>query len=188
MNNSASKKPPTCSKLESIRETPSRRSTSKVQNQETNLKEQDDGEELATFLALESAIQKEVLKEDAFEVDDIAIDSSNQHPYFIQNLLNVMNNRKVWQNSNLNSCERSTERGIEEIKGPIYSSIRIDQNPKIQNLKNERLDKSPIMKYLSISIVKENTQNVHNNDDYYHKRTEVSKESRYYIFFNKKID
>lgn len=132
--NSASKKPPTGSKLESIRETPSRHSISNAKNIESSQKEET--EDLAAFLALESAIQKEVLKEDAFEVDDIAIDSQNQNPYFVQNLLNVMNNRKVCQNSNINSSERSNDRSKEsDWQGPIYSSIRIDQHPKMQNLK-----------------------------------------------------
>ena len=132
--NSASKKPPSGSKLESIRETPSRHSISNTQNIESSQKEE--AEDLAAFLALESAIQKEVLKEDAFEVDDIAIDSQNQNPYFVQNLLNVMNNRKVCQNSNINSSERSNDRSKEsDWQGPIYSSIRIDQHPKMQNLK-----------------------------------------------------
>lgn len=180
LSNSASKRPATGSQLESIKETHSRHSISNSQNLEANQK--DDADDLATFLALESAIQKEVLKEDAFEVDDIAIDSSNQNPYFVQNLLNVMNNRKVGQNSNLNSCERSNERGKEsDWQGPIYSSIRIDQQPKMHNLKNERLDKSPIMKYLSISIVKENSQNNtdKNNDNYStENREEHSNESR----------
>jgi hypothetical protein len=54
-------------------------------------------------LALESETQKEVLKEEAFDVEDIALDGKDEHPYFIQNLLNVMNNRKVDQSSDMQS-------------------------------------------------------------------------------------
>lgn len=95
-------------------------------------------EDLAEFLAIESETQKEVLKEDAFEAEDIALDNSSQHPYFIQNLLNVINNRKVCQTTQLTSCERTSEsqngETVNQGSGK-YSSIRIDQKPKFHNLK-----------------------------------------------------
>ena len=83
-----------------------------------NEKASENSEDLDSFLEIECAIQKEVLKEDAFNFDDIAFDTVigldknddskeivNQRAKL--NLLNVINNRKVDQNSDMISLERS---------------------------------------------------------------------------------
>jgi hypothetical protein len=98
----------------------------------------------------------EVLKEDAFEIDDVALDEGD-NPYFIQNLLNVMNNRKVDQSAERKSMERSLDKRETNNTTVVADySIRQDIASKISNVKHERLDKSPVMKYLSISLLKKN--------------------------------
>jgi hypothetical protein len=101
----------------------------------------------------------EVLKDDAFEIGDVAIDEG-ENPYYIQNLLNVMNNRKVDQSTERKSMERSLEKRETNNTTVIaeYSNyaIRQDIASKIANVRNERLDKSPVMKYLSITLLKKN--------------------------------
>ncbi|CAI2387194.1 unnamed protein product [Moneuplotes crassus] len=120
----------------------------------------DEKEELATFLALESETQKEILQEEAFDIEDIKIDNQKENPYFVQNLLNVMNNKRVDISNERQSVERSMEKRITlDSTGIICdtsTSMRMGIASKIANAKHERLDKSPVMKYLSISLVKEN--------------------------------
>ena len=117
---------------------------------------------MATFLAIESETQKEILNQDAINVEDIALGNNGENPYFVQNLLNVMNNRKVDLSSEKGSIERSLDKRktMNTIAMRNYSNQCKRQNvaSKIANAKNERMDKSPVMKYLSISLVKENKQ------------------------------
>lgn len=125
------------------------------------LKSMDNNDDIATFLEIESATQKEVLKEEAFDIDDIALDTSKEHPYFIQNLLNVMNNRKVDSTSDKQSLERSMDKRKTVDTTAIGDSSQVYTRFGATSSchKNERHDKSPVMKYLSISLVKENKQN-----------------------------
>lgn len=71
-----------------------------------------------------------------------------------------MNNRKVDQSSERISMERSLDKRKTNDTTVIadYSNqmTRPGIASKIANLKHERLDKSPVMKYLSISLVKKN--------------------------------
>jgi len=117
---------------------------------------------LATFLAIESETQKEILNQDAINIEDIALGNNGENPYFVQNLLNVMNNRKVDLSSEKGSIEKSIDKRktMNTIAMRNYSNQCKRQNisSKIVNTKNERVDKSPVMKYLSISLVKENKQ------------------------------
>ena len=103
-----------------------------------------------------------MLREEAFEIEDIALDKKQEHPYFIQNLLNVMNNRKVDQSSAPGSLERSLEKrrtNDTTVIADLNPSTRPGLAEKIASAKHERLEKSPVMKYLSISLVKENAKN-----------------------------
>lgn len=117
---------------------------------------------MATFLAIESETQKEILNQDAINIEDITLGNNGENPYFVQNLLNVMNNRKVDLSSEKGSIERSLDKRktMNTIAMRNYSNQCKWQNivSKIANSKNERMDKSPVMKYLSISLVKENKQ------------------------------
>ena len=117
---------------------------------------------MATFLAIESETQKEILNQDAINIEDITLGNNGENPYFVQNLLNVMNNRKVDLSSEKGSIERSLDKRktMNTIAMRNYSNQCKRQNiaSKIANAKNERMDKSPVMKYLSISLVKENKQ------------------------------
>lgn len=171
--NSAVRKPPPGSRFNTIQQEARCASEKKNRLNRTSNRDKslDDSDELATFLALESETQKEVLKEEAFDVEDIALDGKDEHPYFIQNLLNVMNNRKVDQSSDMQSWERSLNK-----RNPLDTTVVADYSNTskrpgmlsklywisldlLSRGKNARLEKSPVMKYLSISLVKENTSN-----------------------------
>lgn len=139
-----------------------------------------DSDELATFLAIESETQKEVLKDEAFEIDDIPIGDNGEHPYFIQNLLNVMNNRRVDQSNDIQSVERRLDQKPTSGRAalPDYNSLAKRQSlaDKISNVKYERPDRSPVMKYLSISLVKENREEKPATKITFHNQNSATKE------------
>jgi len=71
-----------------------------------------------------------------------------------------MNNRRVDQSNERGSVDGSMDkrRTLDStvIADNYNQSKRQDIASKIANAKHDRLDKSPVMKYLSISLVKEN--------------------------------
>lgn len=108
----------------------------------------DEDDELATFLALECETQKEVLQDEAFDVKDIAIDNNHESPYFIQNLVNVMNNKKVDLSSDKMSYEGSLDKRTS------------DQTVLVQPYYNKKNSLCSKPNYMSISLVKENKQDL----------------------------
>jgi hypothetical protein len=104
----------------------------------------DEDDELATFLALECETQKEVLKDEAFGAEDILIDQKDKSPYFVQNLVNVMNNKKVDKNSDKMSYEGSLDKRTS------------DRTILAQSYYNKKTNLGSIPNYMSISLVKEN--------------------------------
>lgn len=94
-----------------------------------------------------------------------------------------MNNRRVDLSTERNSAERSMEKrktlDSSEIIRDNNTSMRMDIASKIANARHERLDKSPVMKYLSISLVKENkvgstTRNSSKNSIKFHNQSQSS--------------
>jgi hypothetical protein len=125
-------------------------------------------EDLDDFLLIERKTQQEVLKDEAFSFDDIAFDTvigvGEEDEVMLKeraklNLLNVMNNRIVDQKSDVLSLERSCDRMNATYKDVIHYDLgdknrTVSMNKPLQ--KCDKTDKTPIMKYLSISLVKDN--------------------------------
>ena len=109
--------------------------------------------ELDDFLITEQQAQQEILKEEALSFDDVAFDNvvgvvgdeTINHRAKL-NLLNVMNNKKVDQKVELPNEENNI---VQENHTPEHNTI--SRQPRVQSSD----EKGPIMKYLSISLVKD---------------------------------
>ena len=90
-----------------------------------SIAEEEDSEELATFLAFESETQKEMHKDDSVDFDHIKVHENLENPYYIQNMVNVMNNQKVYRSSEKQSLERSLDKRTSDLaRTSVYSSCK----------------------------------------------------------------